>query len=611
MTLPSNLISTEPSVMPCDPFAMQGLPESTNASGSTGVAPFASVLTQVDATPLNPATGQSVLVAAQPAVNATGLTPNGYYYVIPGAQSEAPDLVSSEPVASPSSFLYTSRTDQKQKPFLQSGKSNNEETSAGAVVLAYEFIAGQWVQQPVAPVEMVEQVPAATLEPEAIPAVSLPTTSGESTAISRGNTPFKSEGKEQARAAASLFEMRAAPSEGPAPTPTPNTQKEGIAQVKSAAQVETAVQVKSVAQVKSAAQSPQLTERSAVRPVAVLGDIAAPSAAPIANLKLEDASTVTDKSNITSAQSFGAPVVDVKNPPVLEKNGADNSTEPRASVESEVDLLPGRQIEAMGAPLRQTLLPARQTSLGTPEKFAASGVPARDELRPGVNPSNQLGEKKTLAADRKGLNLNMLDVGTDTANREVAMPYSATSKPDAVVSLTAGHSVPAGIQAGTTTASSDARAPIAVEAPRLVHEIRAIADRLSVINHNAVEVRFDFSDTDRLSVRVEYRDGTVHTTFRTDSAQLRDAISHEWQGQAATAEQRSYKMADPVFSQANAGRQDLSSQGDNSNRQRAFEQASQTAGAFRSTNFTTQPSAPAIAARVFRPETSLHLHALA
>jgi hypothetical protein len=375
--------------------------------------------------------------------------------------------------------------------------------------------------------------------------------------------------------------------------------------------VKTPAQVKSVAQVKSAAQSPQLTDRTAVRPVSVLGDVVVPSAAPIANLKPEDTSTVADKFNITSAQSFGAPVVDAKNPPVPEENVPENSAEPLVSVESEVDLLPSTRIEGAGAPIRQTLLPARQTSLGTPEKFAASGAPARDELRPGVNPSNQLGERKTLAADRKWLSLNVPDVGTDTANREVAMPYSATSKPDAVVSLTAGHSVPAGIQANTTTALSDAKAPIAVEAPRLVHEIRAIADRLSVINRNAVEVRFDFSDSDRLSVRVEYRDGTVHTTFRTDSAQLRDAISHEWQGQAATAEQRSYRMADPVFSQANTGRQDLSSHGDNSNRQRAFEQASQTAGAFRSTNFTTQASAPAIAARVFRPETSLHLHALA
>ena len=38
------------------------------------------------------------------------------------------------------------------------------------------------------------------------------------------------------------------------------------------------------------------------------------------------------------------------------------------------------------------------------------------------------------------------------------------------------------------------------------------------MERNSVEVKFNFSEQERLSVKVEYRDGTVQATFRSDSA---------------------------------------------------------------------------------------------
>lgn len=249
----------------------------------------------------------------------------------------------------------------------------------------------------------------------------------------------------------------------------------------------------------------------------------------------------------------------------------------------------------------------------TPEKIAAPRANARAEIASGVNPSNDGKEKKTVIVDGKKVNTMASNVGTRGANREVSMPYSVSNKTaSAEFTTTPAVAMSGGIQNGTTAPLAAATAPSEVQAPRLVQEIRAIADRISVIDRNSVEVRFDFNNSEHLSVRVEYRDGTVHTTFRTDSSQLRDVISNEWQAQAAASEQRSYRVADPVFNSPDTKQQE-SSLGDGSGRQRSYEQSAQSGGAptfsnpGRSTGATTTV-APLPAAR---SETSRHLQTFA
>jgi hypothetical protein len=147
----------------------------------------------------------------------------------------------------------------------------------------------------------------------------------------------------------------------------------------------------------------------------------------------------------------------------------------------------------------------------------------------------------------------------------------------------------------------------------MVEEIRQIVDRVSAVDRNSVEVKFNFGERDNLSVRVEYRNGTVHTTFRTDSNQLRDAISHEWQTQSAANEQRPYRILEPVFSQTTSDRQNFSSSGEGSGRQRAFEQpAGSTPPSYAAGRMNSgTPSVAVPANRSLRSETSHHLHVLA
>jgi hypothetical protein len=249
----------------------------------------------------------------------------------------------------------------------------------------------------------------------------------------------------------------------------------------------------------------------------------------------------------------------------------------------------------------------------TQEKFAAPAQASRTDSTSGVITPSDTKEKKSLSINGKGLTSDTNQVGTSAANREFPMPYSAVNKTPAVVLPSTGS---AGVQAqsqNNNSAVAQTTAAFSAQAPKLVEEIRQIADRISAVDHNTVEVRFDFGDRDHLSVRVEYRDGAVHTTFRTDSSQLRDAISHEWQAQSATNEQRPYRLSEPVFSQTTSDRQDFPTAGDGSGRQRAFEQPAQpptpsfTAG--RSPGATT--STVVSSHRSSRPETSRHLHTLA
>ena len=63
----------------------------------------------------------------------------------------------------------------------------------------------------------------------------------------------------------------------------------------------------------------------------------------------------------------------------------------------------------------------------------------------------------------------------------------------------------------------------------------------------AVSLNFKFG-ADDLAVRVEWRNGEVHTQFRTDSVDLRTALAGQWQAVAPGSAGRSAHFAAPVFS---------------------------------------------------------------
>jgi hypothetical protein len=78
------------------------------------------------------------------------------------------------------------------------------------------------------------------------------------------------------------------------------------------------------------------------------------------------------------------------------------------------------------------------------------------------------------------------------------------------------------------------------------------AERFANGDRHAVNLEFSIGGTD-LHVRVEMRADEVHTAFRTGSAELRAALTQEWQAVNAQPGERSMRFVAPVFSASVGG----------------------------------------------------------
>lgn len=144
------------------------------------------------------------------------------------------------------------------------------------------------------------------------------------------------------------------------------------------------------------------------------------------------------------------------------------------------------------------------------------------------------------------------------------------------------------------------------------HGVEAVlnaVERLGRSNEHAVNLRFEIGGSD-LSVHVELRGEQVHTTFRTDSAELRATLSNEWQSlTGGTGGERSARLAPAVFTSTDQGSSRFT--GDSPTPQRdpeAFQRdpswprTARSAAASTTANVTTSPVARA------HPPGAVHLH---
>jgi hypothetical protein len=135
---------------------------------------------------------------------------------------------------------------------------------------------------------------------------------------------------------------------------------------------------------------------------------------------------------------------------------------------------------------------------------------------------------------------------------------------------------------------------------------------------SSVELKLTFGDDTRLAVRVELCDGTVQTTFRTDSAELRQALASEWHHAMpsilATAPDQTARVAEPVFGPATTSADFAgASTGGNPNQRQAPAPASQDSVFLPSapTGARNAPPAAAVPVRPLRLPTSLRLNVFA
>ena len=177
------------------------------------------------------------------------------------------------------------------------------------------------------------------------------------------------------------------------------------------------------------------------------------------------------------------------------------------------------------------------SSMNDGEKNAAPLPPAS----PAMAKSMDADEKKSLLIVNQPDKLTMTSVGIDAAPAGPAMTpdYStvARSAPLPSISAPAGAAAPA-------AAPAQASARVAVDAVVKLLDVQTGRSQEPV---SAVSLNFKFGGDD-LAVRVEWRNGEVHTQFRTDSPELRSALASQWQATAPNTGNRTTPFAAPVFS---------------------------------------------------------------
>jgi hypothetical protein len=234
------------------------------------------------------------------------------------------------------------------------------------------------------------------------------------------------------------------------------------------------------------------------------------------------------------------------------------------------------------------------------EKIAPPSMPlAHKETPGGANTSSEIASDARLNSDHQQVKLSLHSVGIASADRSNEMLKPTNTSVPARLARASGLEV----SASTTVLSAFSGAPTIAPATRAIadpvspsvsHAAAAVEATLDAVEHmrdaahSSVELKLSFSDDAHLAMRVELRNGEVQTTFRTDSTELRQALTNEWHQQAPTvtafSSDHPVRIADPVFA---PGSSSLESAGTSTGGQADSHQPSGPAPA--ESSFSTSP----------------------
>jgi len=158
-------------------------------------------------------------------------------------------------------------------------------------------------------------------------------------------------------------------------------------------------------------------------------------------------------------------------------------------------------------------------------------------------------KKDFLITDLKSVNAASVSVGTRVAKEMAPMIFTLTHRAKtAAAELAVGAFTPSLPSTPAFTSLVDAPAPVATVPATLAAVATAIESLEQRASGAASRVDLQFQvGGDKLGVRVERREGTLHTFFRTDSTELRAALAHEWQSALPPVVSRELNVAPPVF----------------------------------------------------------------
>lgn len=199
-----------------------------------------------------------------------------------------------------------------------------------------------------------------------------------------------------------------------------------------------------------------------------------------------------------------------------------------------------------------------------------------------VKSSGSILERKFVFAGDKQVSTASPDAGITVAKTDGTMPVLPTEEirnprnpeTNSVLPVRADFQV---VQSPTERITVAPTEPAGQNfAERAVATVTGLAEAqfsASMQKAGSVQLRLKFGGED-LNVRVELREGIVHTDFRTDSPGLREALAREWQAVAAAAPGHLQRFLDPVFSPASpSSATDQGAQHHSSQRQSPQQQA--------------------------------------
>ncbi|MEO6006195.1 MAG: hypothetical protein ABIZ04_26345 [Opitutus sp.] len=338
----------------------------------------------------------------------------------------------------------------------------------------------------------------------------------------------------------------------------------------------------------------------------------------------QPSSSILDQNSIDGASDPVLPVpvgdeslavFDDVAPTVAFPETADTAAEVDADFGATVTVESPRLVSTTREPNTDTEAATPPDEHPVPEKFAEA-VFRQPERAPSIQ---KTGVKSTVSVDPKQLMEGYGRIGINVAKPESSMSATSfTSNPAPALTVNPSAGVlPVSFDARVADSGSQSPAPTEQAARRAVESALAVAEQFAPGEQRSVRLQFNVGGED-LAVRVELRGDQVHTTFRTDSPELRTALAREWQAVSTSqSSERGQRLADPVFASSSSG-QSLSGDSGAAHRrdpetrqaQFAAHEANQMRRILRSpsTIGASPVSSPAASAQ---PSTSLRLHTFA
>ena len=268
-----------------------------------------------------------------------------------------------------------------------------------------------------------------------------------------------------------------------------------------------------------------------------------------------------DNSAMTSA---GSPTMAAAPVPVLVDHpvSADDGTVPVADMGATNAAVVPSATALDGSPIDPDLVRAnngRQPTVAAPsttvsgqaEKFAAPALVASigDQI------VNTLDKKEILSAVHQLHKTASTLVGISVAQVSAVMSAANSNRTKAAAAIAAIPSLSVSVDrlpVLDTAVNAPVSLPSVREAIATVFAAVDAVDRHQGGESKSVDLQLRVGG-ENLALRVELKDGAVHTTFRTNSTELRSALTQEWHNMVSTVAGRDLRLADPVFGTTQSG----------------------------------------------------------